>query len=99
MSANEADLRFGALRLDRFGDFAVVLQRRRGRVDDDVVKAFGPFETLFDVDVVRRAIEQRAVGRERGWLREPCRIPIRRHFATRLVTRTGAAIKSIKTRG
>ncbi len=46
---------------------------------------------------MRRAIEQPAVRRERGWLREPRRIPVRRHFATRLVARTGAAVKSIKT--
>ena len=37
MRADETDLRFGPVLFDRFGDFAIVFQRRRGGVDDDVI--------------------------------------------------------------
>ena len=46
--ADEADLGLGPVLLDGFGDFAVVLQRGRAGVDDDVVVALGLFEALLD---------------------------------------------------
>ena len=52
-----------------------------------------------EVDVVGGAIEQPGIGRERGGLGEPGGVPVTRHFAARLVARTCAAIKPIKTRG
>ncbi len=40
--ADETDFDFGVLLLDRFGDFAIVLQRRRRGVDDDVIVPAAP---------------------------------------------------------
>src|SRR5690349_4287285 len=48
--------------------------------------------------MVRRAIEQQGIRRERGWLRQPRGIPIAGDLAPRLVTRAGAAVKTIKAR-
>src|SRR6266550_4131152 len=46
-------------------------------------------EAFFQINTVRRAVEQFGIRRERGGLREPRRIPIAGDFAPRLITRTG----------
>ena len=96
--ADEADFRVRLLRLDRLGHLAIVFQRRRARVDDDVIKFLGDGQAFVLLDVVRRAVEQFAAGHERGGLREPGRIPIAGDFTLRLVARTGAAVIAVKTR-
>ncbi len=58
--ADETDFRVRLLRLDGFGDLAIVFQRRRGGVDDDVVEILRDGEALGQVNVVRRAVEQAA---------------------------------------
>ena len=63
-----------------------------------VVELLGFGQALLDADVVGRAIEQFAVRRQRGGLGQPGRVPKRRDFAPRLITRAGAAIKTVKTR-
>ena len=69
--ADEADFGARLLRLDGLGHFAVVFQRRRGGVDDDVVEIFGDGEAFREVNAVRRAVEQARIGRERGGLGQP----------------------------
>jgi hypothetical protein len=96
MGADEADLGGGFLLLDGLGDLAIVFQRRGGGVDDDVIELARLFQALLDADVVRRAIEQLAVGHQRGRLGQPGGIPKRGDFAPRLVTRAGAAVKPVK---
>ena len=98
MRADEADFRVGLLRLDGLGDLAIIFQRRRGGVDDDVIEIYRDGETFREVNIVRRAVEQPGIWRERGWLREPRRIPIAGHFAPRLIPRAGAAVKAVKAR-
>jgi len=96
--ADKTDLRVGLLRLDGFGHFAIVFQRRRGRIDDDVIEILRDGEAFFQINVVRRAIQKFGIRHERGGLREPRRIPIAGDFAARLITRTRAAVKPIKRR-
>ena len=99
MRADKTDLGVGLLRLDGFGNLAIVFQRRRAGVDDDVVEIFRDGEAFGHVNVVRRTIKEFGIGRERGGLREPGGIPIAGDFAPRLVTRAGAAVKAVETRG
>jgi hypothetical protein len=82
MSADESNFRARLLILDGFGHLAIVLQRRRGGVDDDVIVILRDLEALLDTDVVRRAIEQFCAGDERSGLREPGGIPIARDLAS-----------------
>src|SRR5439155_23625033 len=98
VGADEADLCIRTVLLDGLGNFAVVLQRRRAGVNDDVVVTFRLVEALFDVDVVRRAVEQFGVRHERGRLREPGGIPEAGDFAPRLVTGAGAAVETVEGR-
>ena len=94
--ADEANLGGGPLLLDGLGDLAVVLQRGRGGVDDDVVEVLRDGEALGHVNVVRRAVEEPAAGHERGGLREPGGIPVAGDFARGLVAGTGAAVKAVE---
>jgi hypothetical protein len=96
--ADETDFRVRLLRLDRLGDLAIVFQRRRGGVDDDVIKILCDGEAFFQINVVRRAIQQFGIRHERGRLREPGRIPIAGDFAARLITRARAAVKTVERR-
>jgi len=96
--ADEADLGAGLLLLDGLGHLAIVLQRRRGGVDDDVVVILGDGQALRHTDVQRGAVQQARIGRERGGLRQPSGIPIAGDFAARLITRARAAVKTVKTR-
>src|SRR5450432_593808 len=98
VSVDKTDFRVGLLRFDRLGHLAIVFQRRRGGVDDDVIEIFRDGETLGEVNVVRRAVEQFGIRRERGGLREPRRIPIAGDFAPRLITRACAAVKTVVRR-
>ena len=84
--------------LDGFGHLAIVLQRRRAGVDDDVIKVLCDGEALGDINVVRWAIEEARVGREGGGLREPGRKPIASDFAPRLIARPRSAIEAVETR-
>ena len=94
--ADETDLRIRTLRLDGLGDLAVILQRGRAGVDDDVIVVLRDVEAFILADVVRRTIEELRAGDQGGGLREPGRIPIRSNFAPRLVARTGTTIKAIE---
>src|SRR5207247_2020387 len=94
--ADKTDLCAGFLSLDRFGDFAIILQRWGGGVDDDVIVLFCDAECLCHPDIVRWAIKQTRTGHQRGWLGQPRWIPIARNLAPRLITRAGAAVKSVE---
>src|SRR5689334_10195671 len=98
MSADKTDGGVRALGFNSLSDFAVVLQRRRGGMDDDVIVVFGLGKTGLDVDIVGRAIHQLAVWNERGGLREPGWIPKGADLALGLVTGASAAVKTIKGR-
>ena len=68
MGADEPDGGLWPLRLDGFGDFAVIFERRRGGVDDDVVELFGDGEAFREVNVMRGASSRREWGtRAAGW--------------------------------
>ena len=58
--ADEADFRVGLLRLDGLGHLAIVFQRRRGGVDDDVI------EILRDGEAFRPG-QCRAAGSRAAW--------------------------------
>ena len=94
--ADKTDFRFGPILFDGFGDFAVVFQRGRGGVDDDMVVSPGFFETFFDVNVVRRAIHQFRPGHQSGGLGEPGGIPKAGHFAPGLITRARPAVEAVE---
>ena len=98
MRTDETDLRVRLLRLDGLGHLAVVFQRRRGGVDDDVIEILRDGEGFRHADVVRRAVEQLGVWHERGGLREPGRIPIAGDFAPRLIPRARAAVETVERR-
>ena len=95
---DKTDFRVRLLLFDGLGHPAIVLQRRRAGVDDDVVEVLGHAEAFLLADVVRRAIEQFGTRRERGRLRQPGGIPVAGDFAHGLVARPGAAVKTVKTR-
>ena len=59
-------------------------------------KSFAMRRHFLHADIVRRAVEQAGIRRERGGLREPGGIPIAGDFAPRLITRTRAAVKPVK---
>src|SRR5208282_4362152 len=99
MRADEADSGLGSGLLDGFGDLAVVLQRRRAGVDNDMVVALGLFEALVDLNVMRGAIQELRIGHQRGWLREPSGVPEAGDLAPRLVARAGAAVEAVERRG
>ena len=58
MGADEADDGLGPVPLDGFSDLAIVLQRRRAGMDDDVVVIPGLCEAPLDINVERRAVQQ-----------------------------------------
>src|SRR5277367_1792255 len=97
MRADETDFRVGLLRFNRLGHLAIVAQRRRAGVDDDVIVFLRDAQAFVLLDAVRRTVEQFAARHERGGLREPGRIPIAGDFALRLVARTSAAVITVKT--
>src|SRR3954468_9835935 len=96
MRADETNGRVRLLGFDGLGHFGVVLQRRRRGVNDDVIVALRLGETCLDVDIVRRAIHQLAIGNERSGLREPGRVPEGADFALGLVTSASATVESVK---
>ena len=59
-----------------------------------MIKILRDAQAFFDADIVRRAVQQARIRRERGGLREPGRIPITGDLAPRLITRARAAIKT-----
>ena len=97
--ANEADFGFGLLLLDGLGHLAIVFERGRGRVDNDVIEILCLGQTLGHTDVVGRAVHQLGIGRQRGGLRQPRREPIAGDLAAGLVTRTSTTVKAFVARG
>src|SRR5437867_11762739 len=95
MRADKADASGRLLGLDRFSDFGVVAEGRRGGMDDYQVEVLRCLEALLNADAVRWAVHELAIGDQRRGLREPGRIPKRSHFALGLITRSGAAIEAI----
>src|SRR3954451_642516 len=98
MSADEADDRVRTILFYRFSDLAIVFERGRRCVNDDVIVILRFLQALLDLDVMRRAIHQPGARHERRWLGKPRGIPIAGDLTPRLVARTGAAIKTIEAR-
>src|SRR5258706_3039129 len=96
MGADEADFGFRPVLFDGFRDFAIVFERRRRGVDDDVIVTFGLIEAFFDINPVRWAVHELRVGNQGGGLCQPGGIPITGYLTTGLIARTGAAIKTIE---
>ena len=93
---NESDLRVRALSLDGLGHLAVVLQRRRGRIDDDVAEVLGDAQGLLHADVMGRTVEQSGIRHQGGRLGQPSWVPEGSHLTACLIAGTGAAIEAIK---
>jgi len=60
--ADKADLGRGSLGLDGLGHLAIVFQRRRGGVDDDVIEFLGNGERFHHADVVCGQSSSREFG-------------------------------------
>ena len=97
MGADETDPSVGSVLFYGLGDLAVVAQRRCAGVNDDVVVVLGNAEALVLANVMRGAVEKPRVGSKRGGLRQPGWVPETGDFTPGLVTRAGAAVKTVKT--
>ena len=78
MRADETDFGVRPLRLDGLGHFAIVLQRRRGGVDDDVVEILRNGEAFREINIMGRAVQQPRWDYKQG-----------RHSLTRFLFRWG----------
>ena len=67
-------------------------------MDDDVIVMAGFLEAPGQVDTMRWTIEKAAIRDQSGGLGQPSGIPITRDFAAGLITRSGAAIETVKRR-
>src|SRR3954470_15751423 len=98
MRPNKTDFGPGPIFFDSLRYFGIIFERRRGRVNNNVVVPFRFFETFFDVDVMGRTVQQLRIRHKSGWLCQPGRIPEARDFAPGLVARTSAAVKTVEAR-
>ena len=80
----------------RLGHLHVGAERRRARVEHDVVVVPRQREHVVERQVERRGVEQPRAGHQRGGLGEPRGIPERPDLASRLVAGAGAAVEVVE---
>src|SRR5262249_20003263 len=95
VSADEPDAERGVLRLQRLGDLDVRGERGRAGVQDGEVILAREWANVVQHQAIGRRVHQARSGHEGRRLGEPRWIPEGADFATRLVTRSGAAVEAV----
>ena len=98
MRADHTDEELGIFFLQRLGNLAVVLERRRAGVKHGKLEVAGHRHHFFHGLAVGGGINQFAVRDHRGRLRQPRGIPERADFAAGLIARAGATVKAVERR-